>query len=66
MSTITAIVISRKVEDVINNFEPRARLQSVRCYPNYDKNAYDVSIGFYIINAPTELVELDIMLERLR
>ena len=37
--TNQAIVIARKIEDVINNFEPRVRLNSVKCYPNYDKNA---------------------------
>ena len=66
MTQITAIVIARKIEDVINNFEPRVRLNSVKCYPNYDNNAYDVTVGFYVVNAPTELVELDVMLERLR
>ena len=66
MTQVTAIVIARKIEDVINNFEPRVRLNSVKCYPNYDKNAYDVTVGFYVVNAPTELVELDVMLERLR
>ena len=66
MNSITAVVIARKIEDVINNFEPRATLNSVRCYPNYDRNAYDVSISFYVVNTPTELVNMDVMLERLR
>tara|TARA_B110000858_G_C17635846_1_gene395725 strand:- start:65 stop:511 length:447 start_codon:yes stop_codon:yes gene_type:complete len=66
MTPIAAVVIARKIEDVINNFEPRARLNSVRCYPNYNSNAYDVSVSFYVVNTPTELVELDVMLERLR
>ena len=66
MTPITAQIIARKIEDVINNFEPRARLNSVRCYPNYNSNAYDVSVSFYVVNTPTELVELDVMLERLR
>ena len=66
MTPIAAVIIARKIEDVINNFEPRARLNSVRCYPNYNSNAYDVSVSFYVVNTPTELVELDVMLERLR
>ena len=66
MTQVTAIVIARKIEDVINNFEPRVRLNNVKCYPNYDNNAYNVTVGFYVVNAPTELVELDVMLERLR
>jgi phage baseplate assembly protein W len=66
MTPIVANIIARKVEDVINNFEPRARLVSVRAIPNMDNNAYEISISFYVVNAPTELVDLSIMLERIR
>ena len=66
MTPIVANVIARKVEDVINNFEPRARLVSVRAIPNLDNNAYEISISFYVVNAPTELVDLSSMLERIR
>ena len=66
MSPIVAVVIARKIDDVITNFEPRARLVSVRSIPDLDRNAYEVSVEFYIVNAPTELVDLSIMLERLR
>ena len=66
MSPITGHVIARKVELVIENFEPRARLVSVSCTPDFDRNEYEVTVEFYIVNAPTELVDLTIMLERLR
>ncbi len=66
MTPIVANIIARKVEDVINNFEPRARLVSVRAIPNMDNNAYEIMISFYVVNAPTELVDLSIMLERIR
>ena len=66
MTPITAYSLSLKVEDVIENFEPRARLQSVKVIPNLDRNAYEVSIEFYVINAPTELVSMDLLLERVR
>ena len=66
MSPLVAVVIARKIEDVITNFEPRARLVSVRAFPDLDRNAYEVSVEFYIVNAPTELVDFSIMLERLR
>ena len=66
MTPITAAVLARKVEDVINNFEPRARLVSVRAIPDLDRNAYEVQVAFYVVNTPTELVDLTIMLERLR
>ena len=66
MTPITSIVLARKVEDVISNFEPRARLQAVRATPDFDRNAYTVTIDFFVRNHPTQLVELDLMLERLR
>ena len=66
MSPLVAVVVARKIEDVITNFEPRARLVSVRAFPDLDRNAYEVSVEFYIVNAPTELVDFSIMLERLR
>ena len=66
MTPITAVVLTRKIEDVINNFEPRCRLVSVRAIPDYDRNIYNVAIEFYVVNAPTELVDLSVMLERLR
>ena len=66
MTPITAVVLTRKIEDVINNFEPRVRLVSVRAIPDMGRNIYNVSIEFYVVNAPTELVDLSVMLERLR
>ena len=66
MSPVVSAMIARKIEDVIENFEPRARLVSVRSLPDLDRNAYEVVVEFYVVNAPTELVEFSIMLERLR
>ncbi len=66
MTAITAIILNRKIEDTINNFEPRAKLISVRSIPDLDQNAYNVSIEFFVVNTPTELVDLTVMLERLR
>jgi len=66
MTPMVAVVLTKKIEDVIENFEPRVRLVSVRALPDFDRNIYNVAIEFYVVNAPTELVELSIMLERLR
>ena len=66
MTPITAVVLARKVEDVIENFEPRARLIGVRASPNLDRNEYEVTIEFFVVNAPTELVDMTIFLEVLR
>ena len=66
ITPITATILARKIEDVIQNFEPRARLVSVTALPNLDRNEYEVSIEFYVVNQPTELVDLSILLERVR
>jgi predicted component of type VI protein secretion system len=66
MTPITAIILSRKIEDVINNFEPRVNLVGVRAQPDLDRNLYEVSIEFYVVNQPTELQDLSVMLEVLR
>jgi phage baseplate assembly protein W len=66
MTPVTAIILSRQVQDVIENFEPRARLVGVRASPNLERNEYEVSIEFYVVNAPTELIDLTLPLERLR
>jgi len=66
MSHMTAFVLAKKIEDVIENFEPRARLISVRADPNLDRNEYEVTIEFFVVNTPTELVDLTVFLEVLR
>ena len=66
MSPVTAVVLARKVEDVIENFEPRARLVGVRALPNLDRNEYEVTIEFFVVNTPTELVDMTVFLEVLR
>ena len=66
MTPITSLMIARMVEDVITNFEPRAILQAVTAIPDYDRNAYEIKVEFYVVNRPTELVDMSVLLERLR
>ena len=66
INPITANTLTRLIGEVIANFEPRARLVGVDARPNFDDNAYEVTIGFYVVNIPGELVNLDVMLERSR
>ena len=66
LTPLTAHILTRKIEDVIENFEPRARLISVTAFPNLDRNEYECTIEFYVVNTPTELVDLTVFLERLR
>ena len=66
MTPLTSHILARIIEDVIKNYEPRARLIGVTAKPNLDRNEYEVTIEFYVVNTPTELVDLTIFLERLR
>ena len=66
MTPLTSAVIARKIQDVIENFEPRARLIGVRALPNLDRNEYEVTIEFFVVNTPTELIDMTIFLEVLR
>ena len=66
MSPLTSVVLAQAVEDVIENFEPRVRLISVRAFPNFDRNEYEMTIEFFVVNTPTELVDMTVFLEVLR
>ena len=66
MTPIAGHLLTRKVEDVITQYEPRAQLVGVKATPDLDRNAYELTIEFYVLNAPTELVDLTVLLERLR
>ena len=66
MSPLTSHAITIEIEDVIENFEPRVQLVGVRALPDLDRNEYEVTIEFYVVNTPTELIDLTIFLERLR
>ena len=63
---ITANQLSRTIEEMIANFEPRARVESVECYPVSETNTYDVRIYFYVENLPADLIEFQTLLEAMR
>ena len=63
---ITGNQLSRTIEEMISNFEPRARVESVECFPISKTNTYDVRIYFYVENMPAELVEFSTILEAVR
>jgi len=66
VSQLTAFILTQNIEEVIENFEPRARIIEINARPAIDNNAYEVSLSFFVVNAPTELVDLTLFLERLR
>ena len=66
MTPFISHILTMKVLDVIENFEPRAKVINISARPDIDRNEYELTIQFFVVNAPTELVDLTLMLERLR
>ena len=58
-------VISKNIELLIINYEPRCRLVQVNTQPMFDRNGYACQISFYVVNHP-EAVTVESFLERLR
>jgi phage baseplate assembly protein W len=65
ISPITSSSLEQEIQTVIKNYEPRAILKSVNVVAKPDKNAYDVTLSFYIENA-TLPTTVTILLERNR
>ena len=63
---ITGNQLARQIEELIANFEPRARVESVECFPLPNTNTYDVRVYFYVENLPAEIQEFQTMLESMR
>ena len=58
-------VITKQIENLINNYEPRCRLVQVHTQPEFERNGYNVQISFYVQNYPNPVV-VESFLERLR
>ena len=58
-------VISKQVENLINNYEPRCNLVQVFTQPRLERNGYSVQISFRVQNHPDEVI-VESFLERLR
>ena len=65
ITPITATTLEKEVESVITNYEKRAKLKEIVVAPYPDRNAYDVTISFYIENA-TLPTTVTLLLERNR
>ena len=58
-------VISKQIENLINNYEPRCNLVEVFTQPRFDRNGYSVEISF-MVNNHQEPIIVESFLERLR
>ena len=58
-------LITKQIENLINNYEPRCRLVQVHTQPEFERNGYAVQISFYVQNYQDPVV-VESFLERLR
>tara|TARA_R110002167_G_scaffold8850_1_gene40591 strand:+ start:96 stop:521 length:426 start_codon:yes stop_codon:yes gene_type:complete len=58
-------VITKQIENLINNYEPRCNLVQVFTQPMFDRNGYSVQISF-MVNNHQDPVTVESFLERLR
>ena len=62
---ITGIFLKRKIEEVITNYEPRARLDQVIVTESMDRNAVEIRVVFYCMNIANPVTVLT-TLQRIR
>jgi len=62
---LTGIFIRRKVQEVLDNYEPRARVSGIAVNEQPDRNAIDVQVNFYVLNLPNP-VSVTTTLQRIR
>jgi len=62
---ITASLLSKEIQDVITNFEPRVTLIGVYVQETQDGNGFNITIEFSI-NTQTETITVNFFLERIR
>ena len=65
ITPLTALNLQRKIEEVLNNFEPRAKITQIMADPDIDRNAYRLTIKFYVIGVQNPIT-VETFLERLR
>ena len=61
----TSMFIQRKIEEVITNYETRARLHQISVNEQPDRNAIEATTYFYVENLP-EPVVVTTVLQRIR
>lgn len=62
---ITSEALKSAIENTIQNFEPRVRLDGLEVVPMYDENAYEITIFFTVVGIPIP-VSFSTILKRLR
>ena len=66
IDSITATIIKDEISESINNYEPRVNLESVKTFPNYETNGFDVIITYDIVGSEIPAQELQFVLQSSR
>ena len=66
INPLTASAIEDQIRMSINNYEPRVDLESVKTFPNYETNGFDVNITYNIIGTEIPTQELQFVLQSSR
>lgn len=49
MSNLVAGLIQNTIKNIIESYEPRAKIVSISVVANFDTNSYDVTLNYYVI-----------------
>ena len=63
---INATVIADEIREAIDIYEPRVELDSVKAYPDFDNNGFDVIITYDVVGTSIPTQELQFVLQSSR
>ena len=63
---INAAVIADEIREAIDIYEPRVELDSVKAYPDFDNNGFDVIISYDVVGTSIPTQELQFVLQSSR
>jgi phage baseplate assembly protein W len=65
IDAITTMSIKKAIETTLKNYEPRASIQEVLVQADYDRQRYNVSITFSLLNSSVQNT-VELFLDRIR
>jgi phage baseplate assembly protein W len=66
IDSVSSSIIQDEIENTINNYEPRVNLTSVNVSPDYDNNAFNVTINYIIVGIDVLPQQLEFALQQTR
>jgi len=62
----SAGIIRSEIKDVLNRYEPRITVNSIRCIPDELNNGYEVELSYTIVGRDDAPIAVEFFLERTR